>query len=516
MTSQHELTVLITAAGHGRRMGTFSNLVNKSLVPYNNRPLISHIFDRFDPNTQFVIAIGHLGYQVQDYVSLVHPDKNVEFVNIPDFDDNTTGPGTTIKYCAPQLPGAFMWVTCDTLFEFDYTGKLDHNWILVSEVDQHLSSDYCWVTRDGTSITSIHNKEHSNNSVDAFIGVMYMCDSAYISQLETKEAVLGFLPALNIKAYEANKWQDFGTYDKWEFYNTNVLNLPKVDEILYIDNHKVVKFSNDIKSSQIKYNRALLHSSIMPENIAYSGNFLSYDYVVGSTVYNDLTIDVFATFLSWAETHVWTPVNTSPTSYDVADTFYRVKTFNRLDKFRQKYPTWAENSFVNSCPVLSVDEYLSYIDFDKLSSHTVWAYIHGDLQFDNVIYNKVDNKFTLIDWRSDFAGEQYGDIYYDLGKLLAGLYLNHQDTRLSKFSYSSNSAECVIKIPMINNIDIFLDYLQQWVISRNLNWEKIVTLVPIIYLNMAPLHEAPYDMFLISLAQLFFSKLDNEFYKGVI
>lgn len=516
MINQHNLTVLITAAGQGRRMGVFSNLINKSLVPYNNRPLISHIFDRFDADTKFVIAIGYLGYQVQDYVSLVHSDKNVEFVIIPDFDDKTTGPGTTIKYCAAQLPGAFMWVTCDTLFEFDYTGKLDHNWILVSEVDQTLSSDYCWVTYDNAGITSVHNKEQSVNSVDAFIGVMYMCDSAYISQLDNKEAVSGFRPELNIKAYKSDKWQDFGTYAKWEFYNTNVLNLPKVDEILYIDNNKVIKFSDDISSARIKYNRALLHSSIMPENIKYLGNFLSYDYVVGSTVYSNLTIEIFAAFLSWAEEHVWIPANPETTVYDIADKFYRVKTLNRLEKFRQKYPSWTENRVVNNRPVLSVDEYLSCIDFRQLSSNVVWTYIHGDLQFDNVIYNSVTNKFTLIDWRSDFAGEQYGDIYYDLSKLLAGLYLNHQDTRLEKFSYNSKLAECAIEIPMINDIDIFLDYLQKWVISRNLNWEKIVTLVPIIYLNMAPLHEAPYDMFLISLAQLFFSKLENKFYKGII
>jgi len=44
-------------------------------------------------------------------------------------------------------------------------------------------------------------------------------------------------------------------------------------------------------------------------------------------------------------------------------------------------------------------------------------------------------------------------------------------------------------------------------LARGHDWDKVKTLVPIIYLNMSPLHEAPFDKFLIALAQLFFSQL---------
>ena len=37
---------------------------------------------------------------------------------------------------------------------------------------------------------------------------------------------------------------------------------------------------------------------------------------------------------------------------------------------------------------------------------------HGDLQPENVIVTK-NNKFKLIDWRTDFSGVSYGDIYYE-------------------------------------------------------------------------------------------------------
>ena len=49
------LTVLILAAGYGRRMGPFSRMVNKALIPYDNKPLISHIMEKFDVGTHLTI-----------------------------------------------------------------------------------------------------------------------------------------------------------------------------------------------------------------------------------------------------------------------------------------------------------------------------------------------------------------------------------------------------------------------------------------------------------------------------
>ena len=43
--------------------------------------------------------------------------------------------------------------------------------------------------------------------------------------------------------------------------------------------------------------------------------------------------------------------------------------------------------------------------------------------FVNLLYMK-KNKFTLIDWRQDFAGEtEFGDLNYDLAKLLGGIII---------------------------------------------------------------------------------------------
>ena len=166
-----KLTVLILAAGYGRRMGPFSQNINKGLLPYNNKPLISHIFDKFDTlTTDFIIACGHLGHQIKAYVDLVHPDKNITCVDIPDYSEISTGPATSIVWCAKYLQQGFLWISCDTLFDFNYQDFLDHNWIAVHPVDSKISQDYCWVSRHGEKVTSIQNKVVSDMAVDAFIG----------------------------------------------------------------------------------------------------------------------------------------------------------------------------------------------------------------------------------------------------------------------------------------------------------------------------------------------------------
>jgi len=207
------LTVLILAAGYGRRMGPFSRMVNKGLIPYDNKPLISHIMEKFDHETKFVIACGHMGQQVKDYVGAVHSDKQVVYVDIPDYAEGSTGPATTIQLCAEHINSAFIWLSCDTLFDFDYKNKLDHNWIGVHPVNNDIAQDYCWVRRDGETITEIKNKQPSNQAVDAFIGLMYCKDMQYVENLRAagaKEAHQGLLSNLKLRAHTVREWKDFG------------------------------------------------------------------------------------------------------------------------------------------------------------------------------------------------------------------------------------------------------------------------------------------------------------------
>lgn len=511
----NNLTVLILSAGYGKRMGSFSRMINKGLIPYYDKPLISHIFDRFPKNTTFVIACGHLGQQLKDYFQSVHNDKNIIFQDIVDYNENTTGPATTIIKCKEHLPSNFFWIACDTVFDFNYTNKLDDNWIAVSPVDSQISKDYCWVERDANDITKVYNKISSKKAVDAFIGLMYVKDNQYIENLEKlncKETPDGFLDNLNLKAYTVANWLDFGTYDKWKHLIENLEenSLPKPNEIFYKDNNKVIKFFKDQYNVDLRVKRSYANPEVMPKNLKGIGNFLVHDWVEGDIVYNQTSTDLFKKMLSWCENKLWIP-NESKNPAEINYNFYWKKTKERLLQIRTKYANWSEPSNVNGIAVESIDWYLSKMDLNWLCNNYDWRFIHGDLHFDNTIYNSVTDEFTAIDWRTDFGGEIYGDIYYDLAKLLGGIYLNYKLVKTDKFTYIENNDSVQITIPSVENFIEYETILKQWVESKNLSWKKVKTLVPLIYLNMSPLHDYPFDKFLIALSQLHFSNLINEF-----
>jgi len=511
--STNKLTVLILAAGYGRRMGPFSRMVNKGLVPYGDKPLISHIIDRFPKDTKFVIACGHMGQQLYEYVGTVHDDKDVTFVNIPDYSEGNTGPATTIRHCRDHIKGGFLWISCDTVFDFDYTSRMDHNWIGVYPVDSTISQDYCWVRRDGDDIVDVYNKEASPTAVDAFIGLMYCKDDEYVNNLmarDAKETYEGF-SGLELKAHTVHKWLDFGTYEKWHEINSTMPenSFVKPDELFYHDNGRIIKYFSKDDHVNSRVVRAMANTACMPSNIKAVGNFLVHDYAPGDILYNQISPLLFSHMLSWCENKVWIipELEDSVDNFWTCQKFYKDKTLERVSQFRVKYADWSECCVVNRREVDSIDQYLNRIDWNWLCETRDWRFIHGDLHFDNTVFDPETNQFTAIDWRTDFAGSIYGDIYYDLAKMLGGIWLNYRAVKNNELDYTERSDYATLTIPSVQDALIYEEILRTWVHYQGLNWRKVKTLVPIIYLNMSPLHEAPFDKFLVALAQLHFSKL---------
>ena len=72
--------VVIPTAGIGSRLEGLTKYINKSLVGIANRPTISHLIEQFPEDCEFVIALGHKGKLVRDFLELAYPDKKFFFV----------------------------------------------------------------------------------------------------------------------------------------------------------------------------------------------------------------------------------------------------------------------------------------------------------------------------------------------------------------------------------------------------------------------------------------------------
>ena len=201
----------------------------------------------------------------------------------------------------------------------------------------------------------------------------------------------------------------------------------------------------------------------------------------------------FKALLLWLQDELW-----SPTKVNIdknLQEFYIEKTSSRINLLGSKK---AEQSYnprvINGIEVQTWKYYYEKINWGLLTQNSNPSFIHGDLQFDNIIYEESTNKFTLIDWRYDFSGlGSTGDLYYDFAKMLGGIYLNYQEIKKGNFGFSYQNGEVVLDVPSLPDAQELVSILETCAQNFDLDIDKLHALVPLIFWNMAPLHKEPFS-----------------------
>ena len=78
----HNYKVFLPTAGIGSRVKGQSKNLNKCLISIDNKPVISHIIDKFHPNVPIVMALGYGGDYVRQYLEITYPERDFTFVQI--------------------------------------------------------------------------------------------------------------------------------------------------------------------------------------------------------------------------------------------------------------------------------------------------------------------------------------------------------------------------------------------------------------------------------------------------
>jgi thiamine kinase-like enzyme len=145
-----------------------------------------------------------------------------------------------------------------------------------------------------------------------------------------------------------------------------------------------------------------------------------------------------------------------------------------------------------------MSELLDKVDFPSLSSNLLYSNFHGDLQFDNIIYNTKDDKFTYIDWRESFAGDTNGgDLYYDLGKLYGGCLLPYNLLKNAHYvNFTAGHSYIKYDYQINDSLKEFTSTYENWLTSNGYNLNKVKLITGLIYLNMSPLHDSKFNKLL--------------------
>ena len=90
--------VCIPCAGLGSRLGPITKFINKSLVSINNRPVLSHIIDKFPSDTEFVVPLGYKGNLIRQFLSAAYPDNIFHFVEVSPFEGDRSRSGPNFAF----------------------------------------------------------------------------------------------------------------------------------------------------------------------------------------------------------------------------------------------------------------------------------------------------------------------------------------------------------------------------------------------------------------------------------
>ena len=178
---------------------------------------------------------------------------------------------------------------------------------------------------------------------------------------------------------------------------------------------------------------------------------------------------------------------------------------NRLESFNASHNDFIFPNSVNGESVPELKKLLKSLSWELICDG-IPSFIHGDLNFGNILYQEKPEKFLLIDWRHNFAGViEFGDLYYDLAKLYAGLIINFQHIRDGTFKIFGNK-RVTIEFKTWNKQDEYIKILENYILSKNYNLPKVIMLSGITFLNMSPLHKSPFDQMLIAMGSVLINR----------
>lgn len=512
-----EYKVIITTSGLGSRLGELTNYTNKSLVRVADKPAISYIIESYPTDTEFIITLGHFGSHIKQFLQLAYPNSNFTFVDVDKYKGEGSSLGYSLLQCKDRVNSPFIFHASDTIinnYNPEYPSK---NYIIGSHKDD--SAQYRTLHIDSNKLVKINEKGELNFDY-SYVGIAGIKDfKLFFSNLEKLindkhedtsdvHAINNMLPDVDFygKWVNGNDWFDVGNTTELnktrKAFHSSIEVLDKVDESIFFFNDFVIKFFSNSTVNKNRVARAYNLGKLVPEILDSTENFYKYKKAEGKLFSKSVNSQTFKDFLGWAKTNLWiwqpTPDNTFK---DMCYDFYITKTKQRIAQYLKNN---VESDYINEQYVHNAYDLIDAIDSDWLCSG-VPSQFHGDFILDNII--ETNDGFKLIDWRQDFAGDLVtGDLYYDLAKLNHNLTVNHDI--VNKNLFGSSKENCYILIN--SKLKECEEMLHTFVIKNELDLKKVKTLTALIWINMAPLHEYPFNNFLFNFGKYNLQKQLNK------
>ena len=116
------------------RLGSLTKSFNKSLLPIDQKAIISHIIEKFPTDVEIIVATGYQGEKVKEYLYHAHFDRKIMTVSVDKFEGPGSGPGYSLLCCKDHLQCPFIVYAADTMLSEKSLPPPDKNWMGVCSI----------------------------------------------------------------------------------------------------------------------------------------------------------------------------------------------------------------------------------------------------------------------------------------------------------------------------------------------------------------------------------------------
>ncbi len=510
--------VLITTSGVGRDLGEFTKHANQSLIRLSQKPILSHIVELYPKEIEIVVTLGYFGNLVQEFLTLVYPDRKFTFVEVDKYTGEGSSQGYSMLSAKKHLQCPFIFHAGDTVVREAVETPLLGNWC--GGANGEVNSNYASFIELDDKIMAFSGKGSTDFDY-LYIGLSGIKDfESFWAILERSYSQNPNKPLNDLEIYaemiksgsyfrsqQFKSWIDIGNIESLnkarKILGDELVNLDKAEEATYIFRDSVVKFMANEKAVTERAERAKNSLfGLVPKMEGVSGHFYKYRFAVGRLYSRIITPSDFADFLAWSKTNLWKQKDkvAEKEFKDICLNFYKTKTLERIKSFYKTTGIADSPLVINGEELPALGEVLNEIDFNWLSEGRQTNF-HGDFILDNII--RTQDSYVLLDWRQNFGGLlNSGDMYYDLAKLNHNLTVNHDIIFKNNFSVKVRGKVVFCDIMRSANLVECEKILHKFILSEGLDLKKVKVLTSIVWLNMAFLHHHPYNFFLYYFGRL--------------
>ena len=286
----------------------------------------------------------------------------------------------------------------------------------------------------------------------------------------------GTLPLAVVEQLQGGDWpneemsvifKDVLTANRMPRFSEHTPNLMnKKNEAIYIYNGIVYKWFKDKTRCLKRVDRSITLIGRTPRLREFTDHWLSYPYIPGDILTDQPKL--LHNYLDWMEFRCWSNMcrenRLSIMREDWMRRFYIDKTKDRIERY-------------GGCSLIDEVPWKKVLATMRLSH--MW---HGDCSYENIICIERGD-FRIIDYRED----DYGDVYYDLAKLVKSIYFKHDTLDVDGNFQSHKDQEAQLNV------------LAHWCDANHYSWHIVEIIAGIAILAMAGSHYGNFGVNLFKL-----------------